>query len=213
MTEVKPGTWLFDLVEVYNELGGEASYEKVYPLAKAKRQNAGASWTKQSTATIRRTVEDHAESSKNYRGKAVFYSVNGHGKGVWGLLPEYRTKTLPIDERALAYSDGIEGIIREQNYLRRSRDPRLVEGRKLLDKFTCQACGFRLQLAMDKYVIEVHHLNPLGSLSDVVVTSINDLICLCPTCHRIAHSRSDKPLSLEEVVEARKSIQLLGLSA
>ncbi|SDZ24299.1 HNH endonuclease [Jannaschia faecimaris] len=189
MANIEPGSWLFDLIEVYNELGGEAPYEKVYPLAQEKRQKAGASWTKQSPATIRRTVEDNAESSKNYRGRAVFYSVNGHGKGVWGLLPDYRKEAYPVDMRSPAYAAGIEGILQEQHYLRRSRDPKLVEQRKVIDDYTCQTCGFRLQWERDKYLIEVHHLSPLGNLHDVTVTSTEDLICLCPTCHRIAHTR------------------------
>ena len=83
MKPVKSSTWLHDLIEVYNELGGVAKYEDVYRLAKERRTARGASWTSEATASIRRTVEDHAESSANFRGRPVFYSVNGHGRGVW----------------------------------------------------------------------------------------------------------------------------------
>lgn len=202
MVDVKKGSWLEDLIAIYNQLEGEAPYSEVYPLAEERRKKRGASWTREAKASIRRTVEDHAQSSKNFRGQAVFYSVNGHGKGVWGLMPEYlpdlRLDT-DVETEARAYSQGIEGIIREVEYLKRSRDPRLVQQRKLLDNFTCQACGFRLMVGEDKFVIDVHHLNPVGKLVEATVTSIDDLVCLCPNCHRIAHSRSSMPLSIEEI--------------
>ncbi len=193
-------TWLEDLIEVYNELGGKARYEEVYELTRTKRLAKGASWTPASRATIRRTVEDHAASSANFRGKAVFYSVNGHGLGTWGLLPAYLQGDKPAqaDSRP-AYREGLEGIVREEQYLSRSRDPRLAESRKLLDDYTCQACGFRLEVSSQAFVIDVHHKHPLGNLSNVTVSTVDDLVCLCPTCHRIAHTRQETPLEIEEI--------------
>ena len=198
MKALKAGSWLFDLVEVYNELGGQASYSDVYALAKRRRQSQGSSWTTQSPATIRRTVEDHAESSSNYRGEAVFYSVSGHGTGVWALLPEYiHSDKVPTE--APAYLEGLEGILQERRYLLKSRDAKLVAARKALDDYACQVCGFRLEVSPGKFIIEVHHLKPLGELSEAKVTSVDDLRCLCPTCHRIAHSSPGQPVELEVV--------------
>lgn len=207
METVRPGTWLHDLIEVYNDLGGKAAYRDVFPRAKLRRQAAGRSWTPNADATIRRTVEDHAESSANFRGRSVFYSVNGHGKGVWGLMPEYMQSS--EDQRQYhdsAYLEGLEGIIREQQYLARSRDPRLVENRKAYDDYTCQVCEFRLEVCTGKFVIDVHHLLPLGSISSAVVTSIDDLVCLCPNCHRIAHTGQDMPLTPNQIREQRNRI-------
>lgn len=185
MKELKPGNWLADLVEVYNELGGQASYTDVYELCRRRRTTLGSSWTAQSPATIRRKVEDHAESSSNFRGDAVFYSVNGHGNGTWALLPEYvRADSIPLEK----------GIIQERRYLLRSRDAKLVEARKVKDDYTCQTCGLRLEVSSGKFIIEVHHLKPVGELSEATVTSIDDLICLCPTCHRVAHSKPGSPV-------------------
>lgn len=200
MATVKPNTWLSDLISVYNELGGTAPYRDVYRLAEQKRVTRGASWTREAAASIRRTVEDHAESSNNFRGKAVFYSVNGHGRGVWGLLPEYlKSDAATADKSLPAYEQGLEGIIRETSYLRRSRDPRLVEARKIIDDYTCQVCSFRLEVAEDTFIIDVHHLNPVGSMSGIVLTSINDLVCVCPNCHRTAHTGRGTPLPLSEI--------------
>jgi hypothetical protein len=205
MQTVKPGTWLHDLIEVYNDLGGQAAYGDVYPLAKLRREGRGASWTKEAKASIRRTVEDHAESSANFRGKPVFYSVNGHGRGVWGLLPDHLQPVQNDSPRQeQAYLEGLEGIVQEKFYLRRSRDPRLVENRKERDNYTCQVCGFRQEVGDGKFVIDVHHLLPLGGLMNVVITSIDDLVCLCPNCHRIAHSKRGTPLTLVEISAIRR---------
>jgi 5-methylcytosine-specific restriction endonuclease McrA len=206
-SSVKPNTWVQDLIEVYNDLGGIANYEDVYRLAKEKRLARQASWTSKATATIRRTVEDHAESSANFRGRSVFYSVKGHGQGVWGLMPEYlrNTEKEPAPQKS-AYLQGIEGIIQEKFYLEKSRDPRLVEARKEKDDYTCQACSFRLMVSPDKYIIDVHHLTPVGSLTEVKLTSIDDLICLCPNCHRIAHSNQHTPLPLASIKSHLKNV-------
>lgn len=205
MARVKKGSWLHDLIEVYNDLGGTASYSDVYELAKERRQKRGASWTTQARASIRRTVEDHAKSSANFRGTHVFYSVKGHGAGVWGLMPEYVRSSAEEPQPPQVYAEGAEGIQRERVYMSRSRDPRLVEARKERDDFTCQVCQFRLVLGQDKYVIDVHHLRPLGVEGGRVLTSIDDLVCLCPTCHRIAHSRREAPLPLAEIKRIRNS--------
>ncbi len=174
MRSIKEGTWLHDLIEVYNELGGQASYANVYPLAKRRRLSRGASWTPEAEASIRRTVEDHAESSKNFRGRSVFYSVNGHGRGVWALMPEYLiTQTLQRIEHTSAYIEGIEGIVRERYYLQRSRDPRLVQARKEIDAFSCQACGFCLAIGNEKYIIDVHHLNRMAPVRAVCADCAN----------------------------------------
>ncbi|CAN7573639.1 HNH endonuclease [Neorhizobium sp. LjRoot104] len=192
-------TWLDDLIAVYNELGGEGSYKEVYPLAQRRRLARGASWTPKAEASIRRTVEDHAKSSSNFRGKEVFYSVQGHGRGIWGLMPTFLTSATSIVQVEVRYREGIEGIAAEATYLRRLRDPSLVEARKLRDDFTCQACGFRLDVGGGRFIIDVHHVHPLGKASSSVLTTIDDLICLCPTCHRIAHTGKLEPLGLNEV--------------
>jgi hypothetical protein len=43
MKALKTGSWLQDLVYVYNQLAGQASYSDVYGLAKRRRKGRGAS--------------------------------------------------------------------------------------------------------------------------------------------------------------------------
>lgn len=201
-TPIKETSWLADLINTFNELGGVASYQDIYPVTKRIRLARGGNWTPKSDATIRRSVEDNSSDSDNFRGREVFYSVKGIGKGTWGLLPAFlqdnqSERGKPVQPSV--YQQGLEGIAFESIYLRKSRDPRLVESRKLLDNFTCQVCGFRMQVAEDKFIIDVHHLNPVSDASGPIITSIENLICLCPNCHRIAHSGQSAPLSLKKI--------------
>ena len=205
---IKNGSWLADLVDVYRRLGGTANYSEVYILAKKLRVERGSSWTNESKATIRRTVEDHSSDSGNFKNKEdVFYNVDGLGSGNWGLMAEYDTQTsqFPSEIALLAYEEGLEGILREVAYLKKSRDRELVEARKSRDNFTCQACGYRKMVGKHKYIIDVHHLNPIGAISEVTLTSIDDLTCLCPNCHRVAHSRVSFPLTVDEIRTVLKS--------
>jgi predicted HNH restriction endonuclease len=80
----------------------------------------------------------------------------------------------------------------------------LIAKRKVLDDYMCQACGFQLEIN-DRYIIDCHHINPIGLLESVTVTHIDHLVCLCPTCHRIAHTQYPYPLSLSEITEAMAS--------
>lgn len=90
-----------------------------------------------------------------------------------------------------------EGYMQERTTSFRYRNRQIVKKRKRLDNYTCQACGFHL-MTESGYVIDCHHLKPLNSQDDNRITSIHDLVCLCPTCHRIAHS-SSPPLSIESI--------------
>ena len=70
-----------------------------------------------------------------------------------------------------------------------SRNQSLAKQCKVRDKFACQACGFKLKLN-GKYIVECHHKHPIGT-GEVRETTLDDLISLCPTCHRIAHTRKE----------------------
>jgi hypothetical protein len=95
----------------------------------------------------------------------------------------------------------IEGYEQDRIITTHSRNRLLVEQCKQRDNNTCRACAFCL-LVHGQYVIECHHVNPLSQNGERL-SSIDELVCLCPTCHRIAHKRS-KPFS---VVEIKKLIR------
>lgn len=200
-------SWVETLIEAYNTLGGEAHLSEVYPIAKKVHLRKGMDCKDSYEAIIRDCIQRHSSDSNSKKRSSnapdVFYSVAGGNRGLWGLRNNYvrnNSEPLLISDEIL-YLWGLEGIVREAAYLRRIRDQQIVQERKRIDDFTCQVCGYRRELPNGLFVVDVHHLNPLGGSSDLRITSTEDLICLCPNCHRIAHSRPDRPLEIVEVRE------------
>lgn len=77
-----------------------------------------------------------------------------------------------------------------------SRDPRLRKACLRRDQNTCQSCGFH-KMSNGKVIIHVHHKHPLRGPT---TTTLDDLICLCPNCHMVAHSKGrHQTYSLEEI--------------
>lgn len=92
----------------------------------------------------------------------------------------------------------VEGYMQDRSLLVGVRNQALAKECKARDNYKCVACGFRLK-HNGRYVIECHHQNPIGS-GGQRVTELQDLVSLCPTCHRVAHTRKE-PLSVKEIRE------------
>lgn len=90
-----------------------------------------------------------------------------------------------------------EGYRQDRTVTFRKRNAALIRARKTKDRHSCQACGFRMKVN-GTYIIDCHHMNPLGLTDEVRLTHISQLICLCPVCHRIAHT-SSPPLTLRQI--------------
>ena len=90
-----------------------------------------------------------------------------------------------------------EGYQQDRSATFRKRNARLIKERKQQDDYTCQSCGFRLE-ANGAFIIDCHHKYPLSHGHGVRITGTSDLMCLCPTCHRIAHTRKH-PLEADEI--------------
>lgn len=121
----------------------------------------------------------------------------------WGNSPKSVNDDMdgqPV-ENSEAAEQAEEGYLQDRTVSFRSRNRELVAGRKRRDNYTCQACGFFLRVGTI-YIIDCHHKNPLGNGDESRITSIDDLVCLCPACHRIAHT-SRPPLLLEEIRKIR----------
>ncbi len=97
-------------------------------------------------------------------------------------------------------SEAEEGYMKDSVRMSGTRDRTLASNRKKKDNYTCQAC-FNKYLVNGKYVIDCHHLKPiaLGKRK----TKIEDLVSLCPTCHRISHTRVP-PYDLDELRKLAK---------
>jgi len=111
-----------------------------------------------------------------------------------------------IEYAAKSSWDLIEEVEEGQRYLaeakRLRRNVELVEKRKSIDKYTCQACGYLMKVE-SKYIIDCHHLEPISLTNGERITTIDDLTTLCPNCHRIAHARKP-PLTLIEIKKCQQ---------
>jgi predicted HNH restriction endonuclease len=108
-----------------------------------------------------------------------------------------RQQVFELDSRP-----AIEGYVIDRKILQKSRNRSLAERRRVIDNYTCKACDFLLKVG-SRYVIDVHHIDPL-SASEEKETTLEDLVTLCPTCHRIAHMRST-PYTVQEIQGIRQS--------
>ena len=72
----------------------------------------------------------------------------------------------------------------------RKRDRALVGHRLQLDEYKCQNCGFPAlaiaAISIESVLVEVHHIYPIQDGERE--TKIEDLITLCPNCHRLIHA-------------------------
>ena len=168
-------------------MGGEAQLTEIYNRVKQRGRKP------YEEASIRQTLEDYCPEKSFRSKKPIFYYVEGKGavrggkrSGRYGLYETYDLE----DDKA------IEGYQSDKTYLHRSRNRTLVEKRKERDNYTCQACEFQLNVK-GKYIIECHHIIPMAT-GNVRVTGLEELVCLCPTCHRIAHTRKP-PYSIEDI--------------
>ncbi len=119
----------------------------------------------------------------------------------WTLLDHDTVKDCAISNWHTSY--GVEEAVRGLAEVKTlSRNKFIVEERKRKDNHTCQACNYRLILN-EKSITDCHHVNPLGDTTKATLTSIDDLITLCPNCHRIAHSATP-PLPVEEIKAINK---------
>ena len=86
---------------------------------------------------------------------------------------------------------------------RYERDPKNRKKAIELHGTTCAVCGFDFEKVYGergKGFIEVHHTEPLGSLSEEkIINPQTDLVPVCSNCHRIIHRRKDHVLSISEV--------------
>lgn len=108
------------------------------------------------------------------------------------------TNTLPEgpnddDEDGSAGEEGKRVVVTHTRIERESRlRPRKIEQARKASagRLTCEVCALHPD---DKYgplgstILECHHLTPLANRDAPAVTPLDDLILVCPNCHRMAH--------------------------
>ena len=70
------------IIEALTKLGGSAKYADIY---KEFDKIKGSVSSYGVRAGIRKVIENNSSDSEAFNGRDLFYSVEGIGKGVWGL--------------------------------------------------------------------------------------------------------------------------------
>lgn len=115
------------------------------------------------------------------------------------------------DNESVVVTSNKEGM-QKQYYV--TRYERSAKNRKMAIRahgYKCMACGFDFEEKygeLGKEYVEVHHIVPLSSRTEVVeINPVTDLICLCANCHRMVHRKKNYVPSLEELKEIIESQQ------
>lgn len=168
-------TWTEDIVTAFKNLGGTARYVDLYEEICRIRTDLPDSWRN----GVRRQIQDQSSDSDGFKGgKDLFFSVEGLGRGVWGLRSYLENTPLASD---LPPGNEAPGRTEILTY-RVLRDTPLARKIKLLHGNRCQLCGSAVQIGEGKSYAEAHHIIPLGGPHNGPDTPEN-VIVLCPNHH------------------------------
>lgn len=138
--------------------------------------------------------------------KRLIESITGFVKSITESLPEWKE---PKSDSEI-YSR-IENRKIVSQHLKRERNAHLATTCKRKQDYICQICRFDFEnvygvLGAD--FAEAHHIVPLGKLKKAQITTVEDLITVCPNCHRMLHRMTGK----ESDISKLKSIVRRGRS-
>jgi predicted restriction endonuclease len=165
--------WRDDLTAALETLGGQGSLEQIYQAVQTIREKMPPSWQ----AIVRRELEYNSSDSVSFQKRHdLFYSVDGIGKGLWGLRQKEATpKAADIEQPPPRAKTEIYRIL---------RDTKLARAIKRLHKDKCQICGFTVRTSDGATYSEAHHIKPLGTPHSGPDVKDNILV-LCPNHHAL----------------------------
>lgn len=127
---------------------------------------------------------------------ADYNHLIGISSYILALIKEFHSEYEAFGSKINTEQEALEGYQLDSKILTRKRDRDMVIKAKERDNNQCQAC-LKILKFDGKFIIDCHHKNPLA-LTGETVTKLDDLVCLCPNCHRLAHLRTP-PLSLKKI--------------
>ena len=148
------GTMLENVIKALERLGGKGSYSQIY---EAYEQITAQPLTDNKKAGIRRTIEVNSADATAFTGNDIFYSVEGKGKGVWGLRSfqvkvSTKDRITAIKAYIAARGFNYEGDLIENFYLSLKSKPFVIlagtsgTGKTRLVKLFAEAIGAKMQL-------------------------------------------------------------------
>lgn len=178
-------TWLNELIEVLDELGGEASLSEIYEQVRKRGIK------KVVESSIRQTLEDYCPQKSFRRKKDVFYHRYNERSGKYGLRNKKEQirdvqKGIEFPEINTPIASDINEPAEPERSLtkiyRILRDTRLARQIKFLHNNQCQICGHSVKLKNGDTYAEAHHVQPLG-LPHNGPDVAGNILCVCPNHH------------------------------
>ncbi|MDR4928273.1 HNH endonuclease [Peribacillus simplex] len=213
----KQTPWLSEVIEAIKYLGGQATLADIYS-AVEDRGKIDLSLYTDWKAQIRKNIYLNSNDTYIFKGKPgdktdIFYSIEGKGKGIWGLRAfEPKGNNVDLTEDDLGF---IEGKKKLRQHIYRERNPKVIRIAK--EKFKkenngrlfCEICGFDFYETYGEIgedFIEGHHTIPVSELEEGQVTKVEDIAIVCSNCHRMLH-RKRPWLTKEQLKELIKYLK------
>jgi putative restriction endonuclease len=133
-------------------------------------------------------------------GRESFWVVSGI---CWVGPSPKKPEGAPID---IDLSSFPEGATQRRLHLLRERNQAVVEQAKTLRSerdpmLRCEICGFsfvEVYGELGRTFIEAHHKQPVAELKPGSRTRVEDIVLVCPNCHRMLH-RGEHTLAMDEL--------------
>jgi predicted HNH restriction endonuclease len=92
---------------------------------------------------------------------------------------------------ALSQLSAVEGeeLVKEKRF--RKRNQTIIQLKKAMSDYACEACGFKYGSYYGpdvKEYIVAHHLNPIAETDGARATTLDDIALLCANCHAMVHN-------------------------
>lgn len=182
-------TMLDDIIFAMNKLGGHCYYKDLYEALRELNPNILES-------TVRATIERNSKDSKAFAKDHIFYSVEGLGRGHWGLVnPDINAFNMDYTSDDEGFKEGKkilrQHLSRERNHFLKTRAIQEFKN-KNSDKVYCELCGFDFYSKygdIGKDFIEIHHTKPICEMDENERTKLEDVILLCSNCHSMIHRK------------------------
>ena len=211
----QPRSWRDEVMDAIRLLGGKAPYNEIYQEIQ-RRQSMDFEENPNWRAAVRQNIEMFSSDSDAFAGKEdIFYSVEGKGRGVWGLRPGYlKEKDGGIPREVLQKKESLARDKAEQlsdaqlkakaeeaqtsQPKERTVKSRTYERNAYVSEYAKRRAAGRCQLCNNsapfldkrgKPFLETHHIVWLSKGGS---DTIDNTVALCPNCHRKMHTLNRK---------------------
>ena len=151
-------------------------------------KNEPSKFTKTWQNTLRTVLLERCNNSGVDSKRKYEESFTRVGKGVYALIKTYEMEEIEVKEIEEQYKEGQVNKVIVSN--KTVRNPKLrrdyLNYLQKEDKLQCEVCG---EYKDDKEMLDVHHILEISNYKKINKThsTLNDVIALCPCCHRKVH--------------------------